>query len=114
MDIDDRTDYITKCPKCNRSAGIKKVKKINQRKYKFICKLCEKTFTTTIHEGFELCKKCNGSGVLDVGDRTIFLMICNECNGFGSLDWVEKIKGPPNYESYSYEGHIFWMIKKKW
>ena len=114
MDITDRTDYIVKCPKCNRSAGLRKKKKINQRKYRFVCLFCEKTFSATLHEGFEVCKKCSGAGVLDLGNNTLFLIICDECNGFGSLDWLERIKGPPNYDSFTVEGHIFWMTKKKW
>jgi len=114
MSIMDRTDYIVKCPNCNRSVGIRKKKKINQRKYKFVCLFCEKTFVITLHEGFELCNKCGGSGALNLGTSTIFLVVCDECNGFGSLDWLEKIKGPPDYDSYTSQGHIFWMTKEKW
>lgn len=114
MPIDDRTKYIIKCPKCNRSMGIKKKQKVNQRKCKFVCSMCEKSFIVTLEEGFEVCNKCKGSGILDLGMSDIFIMICTECNGFGCLDWVERMKGPPSYESFSVSGTIFWINKKRW
>ncbi len=114
MPIEDRTKHIIKCPNCKRSMGIKKKHKVNQRKYKFICLLCNTSFTLCLEEGFEVCKECKGSGILDLGSSQTFIMICNKCNGFSCLDWIERITGPPKYEAFTSQGTIFWIDRKRW
>ena len=75
------------CPKCKTSKYVRLTKKINQRKYRFYCSNCVKSFEKCTPEEYELCEKCRGDGFIN---KNIFLK-CQYCNGKGVIDWVSKL-----------------------
>ena len=63
------------------------------------------------HSYEEICKECNGKGVLSYWSNYGFNYheICGKCKGRGKIDWIEKIIGLKPFKV-----ETFYKLRKKY